>query len=48
MPAFETLQYTKNHGVARIVLNRPQVRNAFNIQMRDDFSEVLSVVADDP
>ena len=48
MPAFETLRYTKNHGVARIVLNRPQVRNAFNIQMRDDFSEVLSAVADDP
>ena len=48
MPAFKTLQYTKNHGVARIVLNRPQVRNAFNIQMRDDFSEVLSAVADDP
>ena len=48
MPAFETLRYTKDHGVARIVLNRPQVRNAFNIQMRDDFSEVLSAVADDP
>ena len=48
MPAFETLQYTKDHGVARIVLNRPQVRNALNIQMRDDFSEVLSAVADDP
>jgi enoyl-CoA hydratase/carnithine racemase len=48
MPAFETLRYTKDHGVARIVLNRPQVRNALNIQMRDDFSEVLSAVADDP
>ena len=48
MPTFETLRYTKDHGVARIVLNRPQVRNALNIQMRDDFSEVLSAVADDP
>ena len=47
MPGFETLRYTKDHGVARIVLNRPQVRNALNIQMRDDFSEVLSAVADD-
>lgn len=48
MPAFETLRYTKDHGVAHIVLNRPQMRNALNIQMRDDFSEVLSAVSDDP
>jgi enoyl-CoA hydratase/carnithine racemase len=48
MGAFETLLYTKHTGVARIALNRPLVRNAFNIQMRDDFAEVLSAVADDP
>ncbi|HEU0022020.1 MAG TPA: enoyl-CoA hydratase/isomerase family protein [Dehalococcoidia bacterium] len=48
MPAFDTLLYTKDAGVARIALNRPRVRNAFNLQMRDDFAEVLSAVADDP
>jgi enoyl-CoA hydratase/carnithine racemase len=32
----------------RISLNRPRVRNAFNIRMRDEFAEVLSAVADDP
>lgn len=48
MSAFNTLLYTKDYGVGHIALNRPQVRNAFNIQMRDDFTEVLSAVADDP
>jgi enoyl-CoA hydratase/carnithine racemase len=48
MPAFDTLLYTKDGGVAHIALNRPQVRNAFNLRMRDEFSEVLSAVADDP
>ena len=48
MPAFETLRYTKDQGVAHIALNRPQMRNALNIQMRDDFSEVLDAVSEDP
>ncbi len=30
--------------MAHISLNRPQVVNAYNIQMRDDFSEALSAV----
>jgi len=47
MPAFQTLLFTKDDGVAHIALNRPQVLNAYNIQMRDDFSEVLAAVADD-
>ncbi len=34
-------------AVAHISLNRPQVLNAYNIQMRDDFSEALAA-ADDP
>jgi enoyl-CoA hydratase/carnithine racemase len=29
-------------------LNRPEVLNAYNIQMRDDFSEALTAVRDDP
>ena len=48
MSAFDTLLYTKDNGVANITLNRPMVLNAFNIQMRDDFTEALSAVADDP
>ena len=47
MPAFQTLLFTKDDGVAHIALNRPQVLNAYNIQMRDDFSEVLAAVDDD-
>lgn len=41
---FETLLFQKDGGVAHISLNRPQVVNAYNIQMRDYFSEALSAV----
>jgi enoyl-CoA hydratase/carnithine racemase len=47
MSGFATLLYSKNHGVAHISLNRPQVLNAYNIRMRDDFSEALAAVGDD-
>ncbi|HCP23700.1 MAG: enoyl-CoA hydratase/isomerase family protein [SAR202 cluster bacterium] len=46
--AFETLLFEKRGGVAHISLNRPQVVNAYNIQMRDDFSQALDAVALDP
>ncbi len=48
MSAFETLLFSKEDGVARVSLNRPHVLNAYNMQMRDDFSEVLSAVEEDP
>ena len=48
MTVFSTLIYSKDGPVAHISLNRPQVLNAYNIQMRDDFSEALSAVQDDP
>ena len=48
MSAFETLLFAKVDGVARVALNRPSVLNAYNMQMRDDFSEVLSAVDEDP
>ena len=48
MPQFETLIFEKLEGVAHISLNRPQALNAYNIQMRDDFSQALAAVADDP
>jgi len=46
--AFETLLFEKRGAVAHISLNRPQVVNAYNVHMRDDFSEALSAVDVDP
>ena len=48
MRPFETLIYEKEGTVARVSLDRPAVLNAYNVQMRDDFSEALRAVADDP
>ncbi len=45
---FETLLFEKHGAVAHISLNRPQVVNAYNIQMRDEFSEAVSAVEQDP
>jgi enoyl-CoA hydratase/carnithine racemase len=41
---FETVTYEKCDQIAHITLNRPEVINAFNVQMRDDLSEVLDAV----
>ena len=48
MSDFETLLYEKQGPLAHISLDRPDVLNAYNIQMRDDLSEVLAAVRDDP
>ena len=48
MPQFETLIFEKLGGLAHLSLNRPQVLNAYNVQMRDDFSQALAAVAEDP
>ncbi len=48
MRPFETLIYKKEGAVARISLDRPLVLNAYNVQMRDDFSEALSAATEDP
>ena len=47
MSGFETLLYEKQGPVAHISLDRPDVLNAFNVQMRDDLSQALSAVHDD-
>ena len=44
---FETLLFEKHGAVAHISLNRPQAVNAYNVQMRDDFSESLSATQQD-
>ena len=48
MRPFETLVFDKEGPVARISLDRPAVLNAYNIQMRDDFTQALDAAADDP
>ncbi len=44
MNTFETLIYEKKKGVAHVTLNRPQVMNIHNVQMRDDLYEVLNAI----
>ncbi len=48
MRPFETLLLEKRGAAARISLDRPRVLNAYSVQMRDDFSEALAAVRDDP
>ncbi len=42
-----TVLYSKQDHIAHVVLNRPRVINAYNIQMRDDLFESLSSAKDD-
>ena len=49
MTPLATIDYDKlDDGIATLTLRRPEVRNAFNVQMRDDVHEVLTAVRDDP
>ncbi|MBI4233852.1 MAG: enoyl-CoA hydratase/isomerase family protein [Chloroflexi bacterium] len=45
---FETILFQKADGVAHIVLNRPRVINAYNMQMRDEMWQALVAARDDP
>jgi len=47
MDGFKTLIYEKRDSIAYVTLNRPEVLNVYNIQMRDDLFEVLSAIRDD-
>ena len=47
MNAFETLIYDKKGHLAYVTLNRPEVLNVYNVQMRDDLYQVLSAIRDD-
>ncbi len=48
MANFETIIYQKLDGVGYVTLNRPQVLNAYNLQMRDELYQVLGAINDDP
>jgi len=43
-----TVRLTREGAIARVVLNRPDVRNAFNEQMLADLREVFAAIRDDP
>lgn len=45
--SFGTIRYEKEDSVAWVVLNRPQVLNAYNVQMRDELFQVFEAVRDD-
>jgi len=44
---FATLRYEKRGAVAIVTLDRPQVLNAYNVAMRDDFDAVLGAADED-
>jgi enoyl-CoA hydratase len=46
--SFETIIYEKRDGIAYVTLNRPEVLNRYNIQMRDELYQVLTAIRDDP
>jgi len=47
MNGYETLTFEKKNHIAYVTLDRPEVLNVHNIQMRDDMLEVLNAVRDD-
>jgi enoyl-CoA hydratase/carnithine racemase len=44
---FQTVIYEKSENVAYITLNRPQVLNVYNVQMRDELYQILCAIKDD-
>jgi enoyl-CoA hydratase len=47
MHPFQTIIYEKRDNIAYITLNRPQVLNVYNVQMRDELYQILCAIKDD-
>ena len=47
MDGFQTIEYSKDAGIAYIWLDRPQVLNAYNTTMRDELYQALEAVRED-
>ena len=47
MNTYKTLIYEKKDGIGYVTLNRPQVLNVYNVQMRDDLFQILGAIKDD-
>lgn len=48
MPDYQTLLYTLTEGVLTITMNRPDVYNAFNEQMKKDLNDAFKDAEKDP
>src|SRR5512138_306724 len=48
MPTYQTLLYDAADGICRITLNRPDVYNAFNEQMKKELNDALKEAEKDP
>ncbi len=48
MNGFETIRYEKENGIVKLTLNREDVLNAVNLQMRDDLWDAFHAFRDDP
>jgi enoyl-CoA hydratase len=45
---YQTLQYREDSAVATIQLNRPQKKNSFNSEMRQELAQALQAIARNP
>jgi enoyl-CoA hydratase len=45
---FQTIFFEKRGGIGYVTLNRPEVLNIYNLQMRDELYQVLGAIGDDP
>ena len=48
MSSFSTIKYDKIDNIADICLNRPEVLNAYNTQMRDEIYQIIGAAEEDP